>query len=350
MNIPFLPIITITTSKPAEVDHKLFWLFGSLSFQVLLVSSTLYPLLLNTGSRCLTTKRCFTALWTQCFHIITEEIFCLEHTVHATGSLGMQQCALLDLNCWLCFLLIADVSNDLWKLMLKPPCLCVALFNPCPCLVNKSLRKLTMPSAQQQWDPPISGSQNGTPTPAAARVENSSSENNVHEEKQCSQKELWRLKVKLWTLDWYLSVQRGSQDNAKGFGRNKEYIGGGLEPYRACCVTEWLPWLPLAASNSLQLCFSQRHYQPDSTLRHRKKKQTPTVIHCQTTYVKISMTLAKWKARRKIGKCEMRGKNLWMWQNRINVCVAATLIWPNTHLASELKCASRCTKHIQFAQ
>lgn len=29
-------------------------------------------------------------------------------------------------------------------------------------------------------------------------------------------------------------------------------------------------------------------------------------MHCQTTYVKISMTLAKWKARRKIDKCRVK--------------------------------------------
>lgn len=54
--------------------------------------------------------------------------------------------------CSVCIFVIADVSSDLQKVTRKPFCLSIALFNSCPFLVSKSLRKLTMLSKFQCYN------------------------------------------------------------------------------------------------------------------------------------------------------------------------------------------------------
>lgn len=129
-------------------------------------------------------------------------------------------------------------------------------------------------------------------------------------------------------------------NNAKrDLGETRRYKGGGLQPYRGCCVIEWLPWLPLAVFNSLQLCFLQRHYWPDSSLRQRKKKIVccyPRPNHiCKNKY-------DTGRVKERQGGKWMWGKKLWIWQNRINVLIAMAFVCPDVprphpHAASEGK-------------
>lgn len=75
----------------------------------------------------------------------------------------------------------------------------------------------------------------------------------------------------------------------------------GHRPYRLLCrgvaFHDFL-WQP---PDSVQQCFAQRHYQLDWTLRHGKKTKTDSaVMSCQTTCVKLKVTLAQREARKKM--------------------------------------------------
>ncbi len=98
--------------------------------------------------------------------------------------------------CWLCILPIADVSmTDLWKLKLKPLRLCIALFDSCPCLVNKSLRKLTMPSAFQRHNNetrPFGGLKMGVKLPLQLVFKIALQRTTFMRKKQCSRMGPWR--------------------------------------------------------------------------------------------------------------------------------------------------------------
>lgn len=203
-----------------------------------------------------------------------------------------------------------------WFLKCHVQLLSSVMFNSWPCLGNKYFQHETMHSpflCHNNETRPVRGLQMGHKWLLQHLLKSALQRLTFRRKKQCSQGFIFYIQSKttaLYTSFWPLFQKKVRSEVVQTMQRDLEetrsYTVGGSWPYTDCYVIEWLPWLPLVASNSLQMCF----YQPDFTWgTGRKNRLRCRALPNHICHTKYDSGEAKGeeendRVRKKVSECD----------------------------------------------